>query len=67
MRKEAGILLKALEQIREVQEILKEVGKNWDINVYPINGKLEETCEEIKRQLQNLVWAEFCTKHNVRT
>ena len=67
MRKEAGILLEILKGIEETQELLKEVGKDWDINVYRISGRLEEARKEILDQLKNLIWAEFCTKHNIRT
>jgi len=65
MKKSIEKLLEVLKKIDEIQESLKGVFQEPDINVFTINDRLEQVSNVIKNQLKALVWAEFCTKHGI--
>lgn len=62
-------LLEALTHVSIIREALSGTEKVPGISAYTINTihhLLNELENQIKEELKNLVWSEYCTKHNIK-
>ncbi|RLI87725.1 MAG: hypothetical protein DRP01_00950 [Archaeoglobales archaeon] len=69
MKRGERALLEVLTHIDIIREVLSGAEKAPGISAYTvstIHHQLNELEAQIKEELKNLMWAEFCTKHNIK-
>ena len=62
-------MLEALTHIDIIREVLSKAKEMPGISAYTINTinhQLNDLEAQIKEELKNLVWCEYCTKHNLK-